>query len=105
MRIGNSGPGIRPEQAAHVFDRFFRGDDARSGRRTGHGLGLSICSEIARAHGAQLTVELMKPGWTEFRFVIAAHDEKLTKTDRATVPPRPFTIENGMSPRPSPERG
>ena len=105
VRIGNSGPGIRPEQAAHIFDRFFRGDDARDGRRTGHGLGLSICSEIARAHGAQLTVDLTTPGWTEFRFLISVHDEKLPKTARAAAPPHPFAIDSGLTPRPLPERG
>jgi two-component system heavy metal sensor histidine kinase CusS len=77
VRVGNSGDGIRPEQAAHVFDRFFRGDDSRSGPRRGYGLGLSICSEIARAHGGDISLDVSRAGWTEFRFCIPAYEGEL----------------------------
>ena len=52
--VGNSGPGIKPERAPHVFERFYR---ARGDEQTpGHGLGLSIARELARAHGGDLTL-------------------------------------------------
>ena len=45
--VGNSGPGIPPERAPNVFGRFYR---ARGDEQTpGHGLGLSIARELARA--------------------------------------------------------
>jgi Histidine kinase-, DNA gyrase B-, and HSP90-like ATPase len=48
--VGNNGPGIPPARAPHVFERFYR---ARGDEQTpGHGLGLSIARELARAHGA-----------------------------------------------------
>jgi signal transduction histidine kinase len=62
--VGNNGPGIPPNQAPHVFKRFYR---ARGDEQTpGHGLGLSIARELARAHGGDLTLATSRPDWTEF---------------------------------------
>ena len=49
LRVGDQGPGLDAEQAARVFDRFYRGDAARTGGGTG--LGLSIVRAIAEALG------------------------------------------------------
>jgi two-component system OmpR family sensor kinase len=51
VQVLDSGPGLPPEQAAHVFERFWRADRARSRARGGSGLGLAIVEAIARAHG------------------------------------------------------
>ena len=67
IAIANTGPGLTPPQAAHVFDRFYRGDAARDRSVGGHGLGLSICREIARALDGEISVHIEEPGWTEFR--------------------------------------
>jgi len=62
--VGNNGPGITRERAPHIFERFYR---ARSNEQTpGHGLGLSIARELARAHGGDLTLAGSQPDWTEF---------------------------------------
>jgi signal transduction histidine kinase len=45
----DDGPGFPPEAATRAFDRFWRGDPARSG--SGSGLGLAIVRELAVAHG------------------------------------------------------
>jgi signal transduction histidine kinase len=64
IRVGNNGSGIPPERAPHVFERFYR---ARGDEQTpGHGLGLSIARELARAHGGDLTLARSQPDWTEF---------------------------------------
>jgi signal transduction histidine kinase len=54
--VEDHGPGIDPEILPHVFDRFYRGDRARS-RATGAGLGLSIANWIAEVHGATITID------------------------------------------------
>ncbi|MGH8926901.1 MAG: ATP-binding protein [Acidimicrobiia bacterium] len=53
ITVGDSGPGIPPDQLERIFDRFYRGDHARSGGGTG--LGLAISRALAVQHGGTLT--------------------------------------------------
>jgi signal transduction histidine kinase len=53
--VEDTGIGIKQEDLPRVFQRFFRGETARS-RTDGAGLGLSIASWIAREHGAEISV-------------------------------------------------
>jgi two-component system OmpR family sensor kinase len=48
--VRDRGPGLPPEEAAQVFDRFWRADKARSRARGGSGLGLSIVASLVAAH-------------------------------------------------------
>ncbi len=60
ISVRNSGDGIKSEDLPHIFERFYRGDPART-RQNGAGLGLAIARSIAQAHGAEIEVE-NKPG-------------------------------------------
>jgi two-component system OmpR family sensor kinase len=51
VRVTDHGPGLPPEEAAHVFERFWRADRARTRARGGSGLGLSIVASLVRANG------------------------------------------------------
>jgi two-component system OmpR family sensor kinase len=51
VTVADGGPGLPPEDAAHVFERFWRADKARTRARGGSGLGLSIVAAIVHAHG------------------------------------------------------
>jgi len=53
--VQDTGIGIKPEDLSRVFQRFFRGETARS-RTDGAGLGLSIARWIAREHGAEISL-------------------------------------------------
>jgi heavy metal sensor kinase len=53
IEIADTGPGIAPEHLAHIFDRFYRVETARSSGGTG--LGLAIARQIVRAHGGEIT--------------------------------------------------
>lgn len=55
VRVQNNGPGIPPDEAARVFEPFYRGSNAQQTR--GHGLGLSICKKIVQLHEGVLLVE------------------------------------------------
>jgi two-component system OmpR family sensor kinase/two-component system sensor histidine kinase BaeS len=57
--VSDDGPGFPPGAVAHVFDRSFRADPARTG--PGSGLGLAIVRELARAHGGDATAENLAP--------------------------------------------
>jgi two-component system OmpR family sensor kinase len=52
--VVDDGPGLSDEQAAHVFERFYRGDSARARSSGGSGLGLAIANSIAIAHGGSI---------------------------------------------------
>jgi len=54
--VADTGPGLTPEQAAHVFERFYRTDDARQRDQGGSGLGLAIAQELVRLHGGRIAV-------------------------------------------------
>jgi two-component system OmpR family sensor kinase len=54
IQVVDGGPGLPPEEAAHVFERFWRADKARSRARGGSGLGLSIVYSIVRSHGGSV---------------------------------------------------
>ena len=53
--VEDTGIGIKPDDLSRVFQRFFRGETARS-RTEGAGLGLSIASWIAREHNADISL-------------------------------------------------
>jgi two-component system OmpR family sensor kinase len=56
VRVADEGPGMPPEDAARVFERFYRADPSRQRAAGGTGLGLAIVSSLVAAHGG--TVEL-----------------------------------------------
>ncbi|MCG7310412.1 cell wall metabolism sensor histidine kinase WalK [Brachybacterium sp. ACRRE] len=65
LEVIDDGPGIEPEIAGRVFERFTRADAARSGGDGTTGLGLPIVKAIAEAHGGSITLE-SEPGRTAF---------------------------------------
>jgi two-component system OmpR family sensor kinase len=54
LAVADHGPGIDATHVEHIFDRFYRADAGRTRDRGGSGLGLSIASSIAVAHGGSL---------------------------------------------------
>jgi two-component system, OmpR family, sensor kinase len=61
LQVADTGVGIDPEAAGHIFERFYRGDQARSRQNGGFGLGLSIVRWIAESHNGTVEVS-SKPG-------------------------------------------
>ncbi|OAR25958.1 two-component sensor histidine kinase [Streptomyces sp. ERV7] len=64
LTVRDHGPGIAEEDLPYVFDRFYRADRARA--LPGSGLGLAMARQIARAHGADLSVRNAPGGGAEF---------------------------------------
>jgi signal transduction histidine kinase len=68
IEICNSGPGVPAVLVPQLFERFFRSDPR--GVTEGHGLGLSLSRELARAHGGDVTLVSSREGWTVFRVTL-----------------------------------
>ena len=66
IRVSDSGPGIPVEHLPHIFERFYRADNARTRVEGGAGLGLSICRWIAEAHGGAIVAENAPGGGATF---------------------------------------
>jgi signal transduction histidine kinase len=66
LEVCSGGPGIPAADQPRLFDRFFRGDTARSRTIEGAGLGWSLAQEIVRAHGGALELKESQPGRTCF---------------------------------------
>ncbi|MEU1586312.1 HAMP domain-containing sensor histidine kinase [Micromonospora sp. NPDC005710] len=70
VEVADTGPGLSPEQAERVFERFYRADAARTRRadgNTGTGLGLAIVAALVAAHHGSVEVVETPGGGATFR--------------------------------------
>jgi two-component system OmpR family sensor kinase len=70
LGVRDAGPGLSPEEQAHVFERFFRADRSRARHSGGLGLGLAIAHAIVHAHGGRLDVESTPGAGSLFSFAV-----------------------------------
>ena len=66
LTVADRGPGLTEEQAARVFERFYRVDDSRARASGGVGLGLSIVTAVTEAHGGTAEVRPTPSGGATF---------------------------------------
>jgi two-component system sensor histidine kinase KdpD len=76
ITVSNEGPPILPAEQQRIFERFYRGADAR---RTGggSGLGLFVARKIARAHGGDLVLADEGPRRVAFRLTIPQSEQEV----------------------------
>ena len=71
LLVADTGEGIPPADLPYVFDRFWRGDRARThGAGAGSGLGLAIARQLVQAHGGEITVSSEMGKGTEFAITL-----------------------------------
>ena len=73
VSVHDDGPGLPPDLVGEAFDRFTRGDSSRTRASGGAGLGLSLVSAIAEAHGGSAAVT-SHPGDTTFTVTLPRGD-------------------------------
>jgi two-component system sensor histidine kinase BaeS len=66
LMVQDSGEGIAPQALPRIFDRFYRGDEARQAHEGESGLGLAIAKSIVQLHGGTISVESTLGEWTTF---------------------------------------
>ncbi len=71
VSVADDGPGIPQALQQTVFERFTRGDDARTRANGSTGLGLSIVAAVGQAHGGRVEVS-SRPGETVFSVLLPA---------------------------------
>ena len=70
ITVTDNGPGMTPDHAARIFERFYRIDPSRSRRSGGAGLGLSIVEAIVQAHHGTISVTSAAASGTSFTITI-----------------------------------
>ena len=83
LTVTDSGIGISQEAQAHIFERFYRTDKARSRQMGGTGLGLSIVKSIGAAHGGRVSVQSAEGHGSTFRFEIPRLVDEAARSTRS----------------------
>ncbi len=68
----DDGPGIAEETLPHVFERFYRGDEAHTRSAGGSGLGLAIAKTLCDALGAEISAGNCQPHGAQFQLYLPA---------------------------------
>jgi len=84
FEVSDSGPGMNSVEAAHAFDRFWRGDASRT--RTGSGLGLPIAEAIVSAHKGTIRFDTAPDRGTTVRVVLPLESRQHQGEASKTVP-------------------
>jgi two-component system, OmpR family, sensor kinase len=85
LEVTDQGPGLRPEQAERVFERFYRADAARTRKAGGTGLGLAIVAALVAAHGGSVALDTAPGQGSTFRITLPLDPE--AQTAQADEPP------------------
>ena len=97
LDVTDHGPGMTPEQAHRVFERFYRTDQARTRATGGSGLGLAIVNALVSAHGGVASVRTAPGKGATFRIALPLAPEA---RGGATADDDPDLDEAGEAPDP-----
>jgi two-component system OmpR family sensor kinase len=99
LDVTDHGPGMTPEQAHRVFERFYRTDQARTRATGGSGLGLAIVNALVAAHGGMASVRTAPGKGATFRIALPLAPEA---RGGAGADDDPDLNEAGEAPGPGP---
>jgi signal transduction histidine kinase/ligand-binding sensor domain-containing protein/DNA-binding response OmpR family regulator len=78
ISVRDDGPGIAAADLPHIFDRFYRGDEAAGRHQPGTGIGLALARELAALHGGTLEVESEEGSGSTFTVTLRLGRDHLT---------------------------
>ena len=78
VSVSDTGPGIDEAQIKHIFEPFFRIDEARNRNSGGHGLGLAIAASAVRRHDGRISASNRKEGGLQVRVLLPQKQESGT---------------------------
>jgi two-component system, OmpR family, sensor kinase len=81
LDVEDDGPGMPPEQAQRVFERFYRADAARNRASGGTGLGLAIVAGLVNAHGGTVSVRTAPGQGADFQVRLPLSPDALPPSD------------------------
>jgi two-component system sensor histidine kinase MprB len=99
LSVRDHGPGISGKDLPHIFDRFYRGADARG--RPGSGLGLAIVRQVAAQQGGTIAAEAAPGGGTLMRLCLPGAEPAELAEDGLTIP-EVVSAAGGVATRPDP---
>ncbi len=86
LEVADQGQGLRQDQAEHVFERFYRADQARTRKAGGTGLGLAIVAALVAAHNGTVALKTAPGQGATFRITLPlapeAQDDQLDDNDQ-----------------------
>jgi len=85
LTVRDHGPGISEQDRPHIFDRFYRGAEARG--RPGSGLGLAIVRQVATQHGGSVAAEAAPGGGTLMRLRLPGAEAARPERELGEVQP------------------
>jgi signal transduction histidine kinase len=86
ISVSDTGIGIKPDDLAHIYERFYRSDEARERDKHGSGLGLAIARWIAEAHQGEIKVESEPGKGSVFTVVLPVARRQLAEQSSPRVP-------------------
>ena len=81
LDVEDDGPGMTPDQAQRVFERFYRADAARNRASGGTGLGLAIVAGLVSAHGGTVSVRTAPGQGADFQVKLPLSPDALPADD------------------------
>jgi two-component system OmpR family sensor kinase len=84
LEVTDEGPGLDADDAARVFERFYRADPSRARDRGGTGLGLAVVAALVEAHGGRVELDTSPGSGATFRVRLP-----MAATVSAVEPARP----------------
>jgi signal transduction histidine kinase len=70
VSVKDEGIGVKPEDAAHLFDRYYRVDNPNFSHVSGFGIGLYLSAEIVKQHGGRIWIESLPDAGSTFYFAL-----------------------------------